>query len=64
MKMRPLTIMEGDQRPPKFERKPADSSFDGYAPLVRSLLVQTPTMPASVLAERVGWTGSASLFLG
>jgi hypothetical protein len=50
------------ERPPKYERKPAGSSFDGYAPQVRALLVQTPTMPASVLAERVGWTGSASLF--
>jgi transposase len=50
------------ERPPKYERKPAGSSFDAYAPQVRALLVQTPTMPASVLAERVGWTGSASLF--
>jgi hypothetical protein len=48
--------------PPKYERKPAGSSFDAYAQRVRALLVQTPTMPASVLAERVGWTGAASLF--
>ena len=50
------------ERPPKYERKPAGSGFDAYAAQVRTLLVQTPTMPASVLAERVGWTGSASLF--
>lgn len=50
------------ERPAKYERKPAGSSFDAYAPQVRALLVQTPTMPASVLAERVGWTDSASLF--
>ena len=28
----------------------------------RVLLAVTPTMPASVLAERVGWSGSASVF--
>ena len=50
------------ERPPKYERMPAGSSVDVYAPQVRAWLVQTPTMPASVLAERVGWTGSASLF--
>jgi transposase len=50
------------ERPPKYERKPAGSSFDAYAAQVRSLFIQTPRMPASVLAERVGWTGSASLF--
>ena len=50
------------ERPPKYERKPGGSSFDAYAPQVRAFLVRTPTMPASVLAERVGWTGSASLF--
>ncbi|TDL31555.1 IS21 family transposase [Arthrobacter nitrophenolicus] len=53
--------LEAD-RPPKYERKPAGSSFDAYAPRVRALLAVTPMMPASVLAERVGWTGSASLF--
>ncbi|KUM41136.1 DDE-type integrase/transposase/recombinase [Arthrobacter sp. EPSL27] len=49
-------------RPPKYERKPTGSSFDAYTPRVRALLVQTPTMPASVLAERTGWAGSASYF--
>jgi transposase len=53
--------LEAD-RPPKYERKPAGSSFDAYAGRVRALLAVTPTMPATVLAERVGWTGSASLF--
>ena len=41
------------ERPPKYERKPAGSSFDAYAAQVRALLALTPTMPASVLAERV-----------
>ncbi|MGG5753712.1 IS21 family transposase [Zafaria sp. Z1313] len=53
--------LESD-RPPKYERASAGSSFDSYAGRVRTLLARTPTMPATVLAERVGWTGSASLF--
>ncbi|WP_449374238.1 hypothetical protein [Arthrobacter psychrolactophilus] len=47
---------------PKYERRPAGSSFDAFEKDVRRLLVVTPRMPATVLAERVGWTGSASLF--
>ena len=29
-------------------------------PVVRRLLAETPSMPASVIAERIGWTGSIS----
>lgn len=47
---------------PKYERRPAGSSFDAFEKDVRRLLVVTPRMPATVLAERVGWTGSTSLF--
>ncbi|WP_026553854.1 IS21 family transposase [Arthrobacter sp. 35W] len=47
---------------PRYERKPAGSSFDAFEKDVRRLLAGTPTMPATVLAERVGWVGSASLF--
>lgn len=49
-------------RPPKYERPSAGSSFDEFSARVRALLASTPTMPASTLAERVGWSGSASLF--
>ena len=31
-------------------------------PRVRALLAEFPDLPGSVLAERVGWTGSASWF--
>lgn len=53
--------LESD-RVPKYQRASGVSSFDAFAPRVRELLVKTPTMPAAALAERVGWSGSASLF--
>jgi transposase len=53
--------LESD-RVPKYQRAAGVSSFDAFAPRVRELLVKTPTMPAATLAERVGWSGSASLF--
>ena len=48
--------------PPSYSRPPAVTSFEPVQGQVRQLLVGTPTMPASVLAERVGWTGSPSWF--
>ena len=49
-------------RPPKYERAVVSSSFTPFEPLVRQLLVTTPDMPGTVLAERVGWTGSITWF--
>ncbi len=48
--------------PPKYERRPAPTSFTPYESRVRGLLSDTPDMPATVLAERVGWTGSIRWF--
>jgi transposase len=48
--------------PPKYERRPAPTSFTPYEARVRELLAETPDMPATVLAERVGWTGSIRWF--
>ena len=53
--------LESD-RLPKYQRAATGSSFDAFAPRVRALLAVTPRMPASTLAERVGWSGSASVF--
>lgn len=50
------------QGPPKYERRPAPTSFTPFEPRVRELLADTPAMPATVLAERVGWTGSIRWF--
>lgn len=48
--------------PPKYERAPAVSTFTAVEIPVRQLLAEVPSMPATVLAERVGWTGSSSWF--
>src|SRR5204863_9539758 len=45
-------------RPPKYERKPAGSVVDGFEPRIRELLKAYPTMPATVIAERIGWDRS------
>jgi hypothetical protein len=50
------------QTPPKYERKPVPTSFSRFEPRVRELLAEFPEMPATVLAERVGWDGSRSWF--
>ena len=44
--------------PPRYERTPGPTSFTVVEARVRELLEQIPDMPATVLAERVGWTGS------
>jgi transposase len=49
-------------RPPKYERPAVPTSFTPFEPLVRQLLIATPDMPATVIAERVGWTGSITWF--
>lgn len=42
--------------PPKYERAPAGSVVDAVEPRIRELLAAYPTMPATVIAERIGWT--------
>ena len=48
--------------PPKYQRAPVPSAISAVEPQVRALLMAYPQMPATVLAERVGWTGSISWF--
>lgn len=48
--------------PPKYERVSGPSAFDEFEPHVRALLTEFPSMPASVIVERVGWSGSPSWF--
>ena len=45
-------------RPPRYERPVVATSFTPFEPAVRQLLAATPDMPATVIAERVGWAGS------
>lgn len=44
--------------PPKYERAPAGSIVDEVEPRIRELLAVYPTMPATVIAERIGWSRS------
>jgi transposase len=48
--------------PPTYVRAPQDSGIKAVEPAIRALLLQNPRMPATVLAERVGWTGSPAWF--
>ncbi|WP_431237381.1 IS21 family transposase [Mycolicibacterium aichiense] len=48
--------------PPKYERAAAVSAISEVEPRMRALLMAYPRMPATVIAERVGWTGSISWF--
>jgi transposase len=40
---------------PRYERQPAGSLADAFEPRIRELLQAYPRMPATVIAERVGW---------
>jgi transposase len=48
--------------PPGYSRPTVVTSFAPFEVQVRGLLEATPSMPATVLAERVGWSGSATWF--
>lgn len=41
--------------PPAYRRKPVGSAVDAVEPRIRELLAAYPAMPATVIAERVGW---------
>src|SRR6476646_3082130 len=48
--------------PPRYERTPAGSAVDGFEEAIRAQLLLVPTMPATVIAERVGWTRGLTVF--
>ena len=48
--------------PPKYERQQVPTAFDVVEARVRAILEEHPGMPATVLAERVGWSGSITWF--
>jgi transposase len=47
--------------PPKYERPAKGSVVDAVEPEIRELLAQWPTMPATVIAERLGWSSSLTV---
>ena len=48
--------------PPKYRRRPVGSAVDGFEDAIREQLRVVPTMPATVIAERVGWTRGITVF--
>ena len=47
--------------PPVFDRKRRPSAVDAVEPAVRELLEEFPRMPATVIAERIGWDRSMTV---
>ena len=52
----------GSEGPPRYERQPAGSAVDAFEEAIRAQLASVPTMPATVIAERVGWTRGITVF--
>ena len=50
--------------PPKYERPARGSVVDEVEPRIRELLRAWPTMPATVIAERIGWEHSIRMLRG
>jgi len=47
--------------PPVFDRKPRPSALDVHEVAIRHLLEEFPRMPATVIAERIGWERSMTV---
>lgn len=54
------TAVRADE-PPDRARGPRGSVVDRVEPQIRALLAEHPTMPATVIAERIGWTRSLTV---
>jgi transposase len=48
--------------PPKYERRPVGSAVDAFEDAICEQMDLVPTMPATVIAERVGWTRGITVF--
>lgn len=48
--------------PPKYVRAPVGSAVDGLEGRIREQLQAVPTMSATVIAERMGWTRGMTVF--
>jgi transposase len=54
----------GSDGPPRYFRAPVGSVADAFEPRMRELLQAFPTMPATVIAERIGWPYSIRTLSG
>lgn len=50
--------------PPRYVRRPMGSVVDAFEPRIRELLQAVPTMPSTVIAERIGWPYSIRTLSG
>ena len=50
--------------PPRYRRRAAGSIVDAAEPRIRELLQAYPQMPATVIAERIGWQNSVRVLSG
>ena len=50
--------------PPRYQRRAAGSAVDAAEPRMRELLQAYPRMPATVIAERIGWQNSIRVLSG
>lgn len=48
--------------PPRYERVRSGSAVDAVEPAIVDLLREFPTMPTTVIAERVGWERGMTVF--
>lgn len=58
---RTVDVALAADKPPRYQRASPGSAVDAFEPEIRRLLKEFPTMPATVIAERIGWTRSASV---
>jgi transposase len=50
--------------PPRYQRERSGSIVDAAEPRIRELLAAYPRMPATVIAERIGWRNSVRVLSG
>jgi transposase len=51
----------GSDKPPRYQRTARPTLADEVEPQLRALLAQFPRMPATVIAERIGWPHSITV---
>ena len=49
------------EEPPKYQRASRGSIVDAAEPQIRALLKEFPEMPATVIAQRIGWDRSMTV---
>ena len=49
------------EAPPSYQRQGRGSAVDAFEPAIRELLSEFPRMPATVIAERVGWSAGRTV---